>query len=34
MECRQVVVWDGGPDGDVATAAGDTPFLRQGVFVP
>jgi TolB protein len=25
---------DGGPDGDADTAAGNAPFLRQGLFVP
>jgi hypothetical protein len=30
----QVQVYDGGPDGDVATASGDNVFLRQGIFVP
>ena len=29
----QVVVYDGGPDGDTATA-GNTVFARQGVFIP
>jgi hypothetical protein len=27
-------VLDGGPDGDVDTAGGNTTFARQGVFVP
>ena len=31
---NQVEVLDGGPDGDVDTAAGNTVFARQGVFVP
>jgi hypothetical protein len=30
----QVQVYDGGPDGDVATPSGDQVFLRQGIFVP
>jgi serine protease AprX len=30
----QVRVFDGGPDGDVDTPAGDTLFAVQGVFVP
>jgi hypothetical protein len=30
----QVEVWDGGPDGSVATASGDGVFAREGVFVP
>jgi TolB protein len=30
----QVVVYDGGPDGDTATVTGDTLFARQGVFIP
>ena len=30
----QVEVWDGGPDGSIATTAGDNVFLREGVFVP
>ena len=30
----QVAMNDGGADGSVATAAGNTPFMRQGVFVP
>jgi VCBS repeat protein len=30
----QVQVVDGGPDGDVDTASGNTVFARQGVFVP
>ena len=30
----QVEVYDGGPDGSVATASDDQVFLRQGVFVP
>src|SRR5262245_51295603 len=29
-----VRVFDGGPDGDADTAAGNTLFLTQGVFVP
>ena len=33
-ELGQVEVWDGGPDGAIATAAGDNVFLREGVFVP
>jgi hypothetical protein len=30
----QVVVYDGGPDGDTGTVTGDTVFARQGVFIP
>jgi hypothetical protein len=30
----QAQVFDAGPDGDVLTAADNTVFLRQGVFVP
>lgn len=30
----QVAVHDGGPDGDTATATGNTLFARQGIFVP
>ena len=30
----QVQVFDGGPDGDVDTASGNTLFLKQGIFVP
>ena len=30
----QVEIHDGGADGSVATAAGNMPFMRQGVFVP
>lgn len=33
-ELGTVEVWDGGSDGDVATASDDTLFARQGVFVP
>ena len=33
-ELGQVEVWDGGPDGAIATPAGDNVFLREGVFVP
>jgi hypothetical protein len=33
-EVGQVNVYDGGPDGDVDTAAGNTLFATQGVFVP
>jgi hypothetical protein len=33
-EVGQIRVSDGGPDGDVATAAGNATFLRQGVLVP
>jgi hypothetical protein len=33
VEFGQFEVSDGGPDGNVATAD-NTPFLRQGVFVP
>jgi hypothetical protein len=30
----QVVVYDGGPDSDADTQSGNTPFLRQAIFVP
>ena len=30
----QIQVGDGGPDGDVGTSAGNTPFAVPGVFVP
>ena len=30
----QVAVNDGGPDNDGDTLSGNSPFLRQGVFVP
>ena len=33
-EQGQVEVWDGGPDGAIATTAGDNVFLREGIFVP
>ena len=33
-QTSQVEVLDGGPDGDVDTATGNTVFARQGVFVP
>ena len=33
-EVGQVDVYDGGPDGDVDTAAGNSLFATQGVFVP
>jgi hypothetical protein len=33
-ELGQVEVWDGGPDGAIATTAGDNVFLREGIFVP
>jgi hypothetical protein len=33
-EVGQVNVYDGGPDGDVGTVAGNTLFATQGVFVP
>jgi hypothetical protein len=33
-QATQVEVLDGGPDGDVDTATGNTVFARQGVFVP
>jgi len=33
-EYGQVSVYDGGPDSDADTQAGNSPFLRQGVFVP
>ena len=29
-----VQVYDGGPDGDADTPAGDTLFATQGVFIP
>jgi hypothetical protein len=32
-ELGQMELYDGGPDG-VASTAGNTPFLREGVFVP
>ena len=34
FETGQVEVYDGGPDSDADTASGNTPFMRQGVFVP
>ena len=30
----KVRVFDGGPDEDAATTAGNQPFMTQGVFVP
>ena len=30
----EVRVYDGGPDGDADTPAGDSVFLRQGIFLP
>jgi hypothetical protein len=33
-EMSQIQVLDGGPDGDVDTATGNTVFARQGVFAP
>jgi hypothetical protein len=33
-EVGQVVVMDGGADGLASTGAGNTPFARQGIFVP
>jgi ABC-type phosphate transport system substrate-binding protein len=33
-ELGQVRVDDGGPDGVASTTAGNTPFLKQGVFIP
>jgi len=30
----QVEVLDGGPDGNVGTATGNTVFARQGIFIP
>jgi hypothetical protein len=30
----QVQVYDGGPDGDADTPAGDTLFAVQGIFIP
>jgi hypothetical protein len=30
----QVTLYDGGPDSDGDTAAGNTPFMRQGIFAP
>jgi hypothetical protein len=33
-EIGQVEVFDGGADGLVSTSGGNTPFVRQGVFVP
>ena len=30
----RVEVYDGGPDGDANTPAGDTLFATQGVFIP
>jgi hypothetical protein len=30
----QVIVYDGGPDSDADTPTGNSPFLRQGLFVP
>jgi hypothetical protein len=33
-ELGQVRVYDGGPDGNIETPAGDALFMAQGVFVP
>jgi hypothetical protein len=33
-QMSQAEVLDGGPDGDVDTATGNTVFARQGIFVP
>jgi hypothetical protein len=33
IEHSQIVVHDGGPDGNISTAP-NTPFMRQGVFIP
>ena len=33
-QMEQVQVYDGGPDGDADTTAGDTLFAVQGIFVP
>jgi hypothetical protein len=33
-ELGRVEVRDGGPDGDVDTPGDNTPFARQGVFIP
>jgi hypothetical protein len=30
----QFEVFDGGADGDINTASGDTVFMRQGIFIP
>jgi hypothetical protein len=30
----QVLVYDGGPDGDTSTVTGNTVFARQGLFIP
>jgi hypothetical protein len=34
LETGAVEVYDGGPDSDADTAAGNTVFMRQGIFVP
>jgi len=34
FEAGLVEVYDGGPDSDADTSAGNAPFMRQGVFVP
>ena len=34
FETGQVEVYDGGPDSDADTQSGNTPFMRQGIFVP
>ena len=34
FESGPVEVYDGGPDSDADTTAGNTVFMRQGVFVP
>jgi hypothetical protein len=33
-QLAQAQVYDAGPDGDVATEADNTVFLRQGIFIP
>lgn len=30
----QIEIFDGGPDGDADTPGDNSPFLRQGVYVP
>jgi hypothetical protein len=34
VEVTQLEVFDGGPDGIIATADGATAFMRQGIFIP
>ena len=34
LEFGQITVMDGGADGDGDTTGDNTPFLRQGIFVP